>query len=153
MNATKAAAFLFGTALAVLAAIGLARAAEDTRELVALPQPMQEHMLGNMRDHLLALGEVLDLLAKDKIDEARKTAEMRIGMSSLELHGASHMAPYMPPGMRAVGTELHKAASRFAAAAQTAQIEHTYEAQQKVFAALAAVTETCNACHTAYRIR
>ena len=153
MKATKAAALVSGTALAVLAAIGPARAAEDTREMVTLPQPMQEHMLGNMRDHLLALGEVFHLLAEDKIDEARKTAEMRIGMSSLELHGASHMAPYMPPGMRAAGTEMHKAASRFAAVAQTAQIERTYEAQQKVFAALAAVTETCNACHTAYRIR
>ena len=153
MKATKAAALVFGTALAVLIAIGPARAAEDTREMVTLPQPMQEHMLGNMRDHLLALGEVFHLLAEDKIDEARKTAEMRIGMSSLELHGASHMAPYMPPGMRAAGTEMHKAASRFAVVAQTAQIERTYEAQQKVFAALAAVTETCNACHTAYRIR
>lgn len=153
MKATKAAALVFGTALAVLAAIGPARAAEDTREMVTLPQPMQEHMLGNMRDHLLALGEVFHLLAEDKIDEARKTAEMRIGMSSLELHGASHMAPYMSPGMRAAGTEMHKAASRFAVVAQTAQIERTYEAQQKVFAALAAVTETCNACHTAYRIR
>jgi hypothetical protein len=26
--------------------------AQDTRELVSLPAPMQEHMLGNMRDHL-----------------------------------------------------------------------------------------------------
>jgi hypothetical protein len=149
----KAAAIFAGTALSALVILAGARAAEDARELVVLPQPMQAHMLSNMRDHLLALGEVFRLLAEDKIDEARKTAETRIGMSSLELHGASHMAPYMPPGMRAIGTEMHKAASRFAAAAQTAQIEHSYEAQQKVFAALAAVTEACNACHTAYRIR
>jgi hypothetical protein len=29
--------------------------AQDTRELVRLPAPMQEHMLGNMRDHLATL--------------------------------------------------------------------------------------------------
>ena len=31
--------------------------AQDARELVRLPEPMQEHMLGNMRDHLATLNE------------------------------------------------------------------------------------------------
>ena len=34
-------------------------APEDPRELVRLPEPMQEHMLGNMRDHLATLNEII----------------------------------------------------------------------------------------------
>src|SRR3974377_1523525 len=32
---------------------------DDTRELVRLPTQMQEHMLGNMRDHLATLNTVI----------------------------------------------------------------------------------------------
>lgn len=137
----------------LLATLQSAHAAEDQRQLVELPPMMQEHMLGNMRDHLLALNEVLSLLALGDMDQAGQVAESRIGLSSLQLHGASHMAPYMPERMRAIGTDLHKAASRFAAVAQNAEVEHSYEAQQKVYGALAEITARCNACHTAYRIR
>ncbi|GAB6052710.1 hypothetical protein JCM17960_15300 [Magnetospira thiophila] len=128
-------------------------AGEDTRELVKLPEMMQQHMLGNMRDHLLAFDEVLGLLAAGRVGEAGEVAEQRIGMSSLEMHGAAHMAPYMPEGMRAAGTEMHHRASQFALAAQEADVEHTYEAQQKVFSALQGITNNCNACHGAYRLR
>ena len=128
-------------------------AAQDQRQMVNLPPMMQEHMLGNMRDHLLAFNEVLGLLAEGRIDEAGKLAENRIGLSSLQLHGASHMAPYMPEQMRTIGTDLHKAASRFATIAQNAELEHSFEAQQKVFGALAEITARCNACHAAFRIR
>lgn len=128
-------------------------AAGDQRQMVELPPMMQDHMLGNMRDHLLAFNEVLSLLAAGDTDAAGQLAEKRIGLSSLQLHGASHMAPYMPELMRSIGTDLHKAASRFAVVAQNAGVEHSYEAQQKVFGALAEITARCNACHTAFRIR
>ncbi|MBI5120460.1 MAG: cytochrome c [Rhodospirillales bacterium] len=131
------------------AAIG----AEDTRQLVKMPEMMQSHMMQNMRDHLLALDELLGLLSKGKVSEAGWVAEKKIGLSSLELHGSSHLGPYMPEGMRIAGTEMHRAASRFAQAAQEADITHTYEAQQKVFEALQGITQNCNACHTAYRLR
>ena len=67
--------------------------AQDSRELVRLPEPMQEHMLGNMRDHLATLNEIVGDVADGKFDAAAKLSEQRLGMSSLGLHGATHMAP------------------------------------------------------------
>lgn len=130
-----------------------AGAVAEERRLVELPPPMQEHMLANMRDHLRALQEVLEAPAAGDVEAAGRIAERRIGMSSLNMHGASHMAPFMPQDMRAMGTELHRAASRFALVAQDADVAGTYEAQQQVFQALGEITAACNACHTAYRIR
>ncbi len=60
-------------------------------------------MLHSMRDHLLALHEILDALGRDDSDEAAQIAESRLGMSSLALHGANKAAPYMPPAMRRPG--------------------------------------------------
>ena len=145
--------FLVTSALMVLLTSPAGHAASDDRQLVELPAPMQAHMMSNMRDHLLALNEILALLAEGKVSEAGDVAENRIGMSSLETHGAAHLAPFMPEAMQTFGAEMHKASSRFALVAQEAEIEGTYEAQQKVFGALADVTQYCNDCYAAYRIR
>jgi cytochrome c556 len=134
-------------------ALGTGAALGDDRELVNLPAPMQEHMLANMRDHLRTLNEILAALAAGDAATAAKTAEQRIGMSSMGLHGAAHMAPYMPQPMQSMGSELHHAASRFAVAVENADIERTPEAQKNVFAALHDITRACQACHDAYRIR
>lgn len=125
----------------------------DTRILVEMPGHLQTHMLGNMRDHLHVLDDVLAALANGDVERAGEIAEQRLGMSSLEDHGAAHLAMFMPEGMQAIGTELHHAASRFAQAATNADVEHTFEAQQAVFAALQGITTQCNACHDGYRIR
>ena len=126
---------------------------EDTRELVEMPAAMQEHMLANMRDHLRALDEILGYLAQGDVGEAGRVAESRLGMSSLDLHGASHIAKFMPDGMAAAGTEMHRAASRFVITAQDAELAPGREAQHEVYGALQAVTSACNACHQAYKIR
>jgi hypothetical protein len=133
--------------------IGAAFSAEDERELVEMPAMMQEHMLANMRDHLRAIEEILGHLANGDVDNAGKVAENRLGMSSLETHGASHMAQFMPEGMARIGTEMHRAASRFVIAAQDAELAPDRAAQYEVYRALHAVTSACNACHQGYRIR
>ena len=124
----------------------LSMADEDNRQLVQLPEMMQQHMLTNMRDHLTTLNEIMLDISNDKLDEAAEIAETRLGMSSLEAHGASHMAKYMPEGMRNAGTGMHKAASRFARIAQEGEALPAYKA-------LAEVTSACVACHAGYRIR
>jgi soluble cytochrome b562 len=121
-------------------------AAEDSRQFVKLPEMMQHHMLANMRNHLLTLNEILNLMANGKLDKAADIAEQRLGMSSLSLHGASRMAKFMPKGMQETGTNMHKAASRFARKAQEGALLPAYRS-------LAEVTTSCVACHTAYRIR
>jgi hypothetical protein len=127
--------------------------AEDSRSLVRLPEPMQEHLLANMRDHLTTVNDILGSLAEGKFDAAAKLAEQRLGMSSLGLHGASHMAPYMPKPMQDIGTNMHRAASRFAIVAQNASVTPSFEAMRDVFRSLHEVTATCVGCHAGYRIR
>ena len=119
---------------------------EDSRQLVELPEMMQKHMMSNMRDHLKTINEILLNLSNNQMDKAATIAEQRIGMSSLESHGASHMGKFMPKGMRQAGTNMHKAASRFALKTEEGELLPVYKM-------LAEVTATCVACHSAYRIK
>lgn len=119
---------------------------DDTRVHVELPEMMQNHMMANMRDHLETINKILIYLANNELDKAATIAEQRIGMSSLDSHGASHMGKFMPKGMRQAGTNMHKAASRFALKAEEGEILPAYKS-------LSEVTSTCVACHSAYRIK
>ena len=137
------AALLLGTLLAT------AHAA-DARRSIEMPAPMREHMLANMRDHLTALGEIQAELAKGKYNQAADIAEQRIGMSSLQNHGASHMAPYMPKTMQDIGTNMHRAASRFARTAQEAAVGNDLP---RALGALCELTRQCVACHASFKLK
>lgn len=130
-----------------------ATASEDTRQMVKLPAMMQEHMLANMRDHLVALDEMLGELAEGNIDKASEIAEARLGMSSMSLHGAAHMGKFMPKEMGQIGTQMHHAASRFVIVARDAELDPGKASQHKIYKALQEITQNCNACHQGYRIR
>ena len=130
-----------------------AATAADAREFVRLPAPMQEHMLANMRDHLATLSEITGDLADGKLDAAAKLAEQRLGMSSLSLHDAAHMAPFMPQPMQDIGTSMHRAASRLAITIQDADVAPSVESMAKVNRGLHELTSACVACHAGYRIR
>ncbi len=119
---------------------------EDSRQLIELPEMMQQHMMSNMRDHLVTINKILINMANGQLDQAAEIAESRLGMSSLESHGASHMAKFMPEGMRQAGTSMHRAGSRFALKAQEGEVLPAYNA-------LSEVTSACVACHSGYRIR
>ena len=119
----------------------------DTRQLVNFPAPMRLHTMTSMRDHLLSLQEIDIALSKNDFDEASRIAEQRLGMSSLELHGAAHIAPFMPQGMQDIGTAMHHAASRFAVEAQNASVSNDV---RPALAALGTVMQQCVACHAAY---
>lgn len=121
-------------------------AGEDSRLLVQLPEMMQVHMLSNMRDHLQSLNEILIFMGNGKLDKAAEIAEQRLGMSSLDSHGASHMAQFMPKEMQQVGNNMHRAASRFALKAEEGDLLPAYKM-------LSDITSACVACHTAFRIK
>jgi hypothetical protein len=126
---------------------------DDPRQLVSLPGPMQEHMLANMRDHLVTLNTVIGDVAQAKFDAASKLLEERLGMSSLSLHHAAEMAPFFPEPMQNAGTSMHHAASRLAIALQDASVAQTFDSMREVNAALHEVTSACVSCHTQYRVR
>lgn len=144
-----------GTALVaavVLAGSAVAARSQDTRTAVALPPMMREHMLANMRDHLLTLDRILADVAAERYAEAARLAEERLGMSSLRLHDAVHFAPYFPKNMQDAGSAMHRAASRLALAAGDADVDRSYQGLLKLTARLADLTATCTACHAAYRL-
>lgn len=142
------------TCVVVCAVVTLALPAhagdDDTRERIEMPAPMQQHMLANMRDHLTAVSEIQQALGAGEFNRAAEIAEQRLGMSSLAAHGAAHMAAYMPKPMQDTGTEMHKAASRFAVIAQETAVDGN---MKRAIGGLSAITRQCVACHAGYRIR
>lgn len=132
------------------AAASLQAPASDTRVAVEFPAELREHTLANMRDHLLALQQIQAALAERAYDTAAAIAENRLGMSSLQSHGAHDVARYMPQGMQDAGTAMHRGASRFAVSLQEAAITHDL---RQPLAELSKVTASCVACHAGYRLK
>ena len=122
----------------------------DERTLVQIPPLVARHMLANMRDHLAAIQEIQDAMAKGENSKAAGIAEQRLGMTSLQLHGAHEVGKHMPKGMREAGTGMHQAASRFAIAVQDAGVTGDLK---PALQALASVTAQCVGCHAGYRVK
>lgn len=122
----------------------------DTRQLVNFPAPMRAHTLSSMRDHLQALADIQNALAKGAFDEVATMAEQRLGMTSLQAHGAHESSRYMPQAMQDIGTTMHHSASQLALEAQNAAATGDLK---PVLAALARTTQACVACHAAYRLQ
>ena len=143
--------FIFGGFLALTAAIGGGLAmAEDARQLVKLPPPAQEALRQEMLDNLVAVNEVLSLMAEGKVREAGDVAEGKLGRSAMGKHRdkpfEARPGPHMPPAMHGIGMDGHQAASAFAAAAKTGD-------RDKALALLPNLTGACVACHFSYRTR
>ena len=89
-------AIIYSIASTLLVLTGtISSAHSDSRQLVELPEMMQQHMMSNMRDHLQTINQILIYLGNDEMDVAADLAEQNLGMSSLNLHGASHLAKFM----------------------------------------------------------
>jgi cytochrome c556 len=137
------------TLLMTVTAPGHAGEPTDPRQKIDMPAMMQNHMKQNMRDHLLALSEIEEALGANQYGKAADIAEQRLGMTSLQSHGAEHMAPFMPTEMQAIGTEMHHAASRFAVSVRNAEVTADL---RPAMTDLSKVSRQCVACHAAYRI-
>ena len=130
--------------------VSTAAVAEDARQLVKLPAPAQEALRQEMQENLVALNEVLSLIAAGKILEAGEAAETKLGLSAMGKHRDkpfdARPGPHMPPAMHGIGMNGHKAASEFAAAAKTGD-------RDKALALLPNLTTACVTCHYSYRTR
>lgn len=138
-------AFIF--ALFFLSTVAVA---EDTRQLAKLPELAQESLRREMLDNLVAVNEVLSLMAAGKVKEAGEAAEAKLGMSAMGKHRSkpfdARPGPHMPPAMHGIGMDGHRAVSEFAAAARTGD-------RDKALALLPNLTAACVGCHFSYRSR
>jgi len=136
--------------IAVLAMVSTVAVAEDTRQLAKLPEPAQEALRQEMLDNLVAVNEVLTLMAEGKVREAGEVAEAKLGMSAMGKHRSkpfdARPGPHMPPAMHGIGMDGHKAVSEFAAVAKTGD-------RDKALALLPKLTAACVGCHFSYRTR
>ncbi|EGW55235.1 cytochrome c [Candidatus Endoriftia persephonae] len=107
---------------------------------------MRAHIKMNMRDHMVALTDARTRVATEAWDQTSERIEQRIGMSSMESYGASHMTPLMPAAMRELGTAMHHEASRLSRTLVETD-------PQKVMAGFVALTKRCGACHAGFRVQ
>ncbi len=130
--------------------LALPAAAEDTRQLARLTPQAQEVLRQEMLDNLVAINEILALVAASKIREAGEVAETKLGRSAMgknaRLPFEHRPGPQMPAAMHELGRNGHLAASEFAAAAASGE-------RERALALLPKLTENCVACHAGYRTR
>ena len=125
-------------------------AQDNRRQLAPLPPAAQEALRQEMLDNLLAINEVLTLMAAGKVAEAGTVAEAKLGVSAMGKHRDkpfdARPGPHMPPAMHGIGIDGHKAVSEFAAVAKTGD-------RDKALALLPNITTACVGCHFSYRTR
>ncbi len=128
--------------------LALPVAAEDHRQLAVLSPEAQATLRQEMLDNLIALNEILALVAANRIKEAGEVAEKSLGRSAMgknaRLPFAHRPGPQMPPTMHEIGRGGHFAASEFAAAATSGD-------RERALALLPNLTASCVGCHAAYR--
>ncbi|MBE9562571.1 MAG: cytochrome c [Proteobacteria bacterium] len=119
---------------------------DDMRQFVKLPEMTKKILRQRMLSNLMALTQILGLLADDKLESAANIAETKIG--DWRIGGGTGMGPgkFMPKEMRQIGMSMHKTVDEFAKIARTGD-------KAKTYAALGNVTAVCVACHSSYRTR
>lgn len=142
----KAAGWVWG---AVLVWVGSAWG-EDARQLAPLPEPAQAVLRQEMLDNMVALNEILSLMADGQVKAAGQVAEAKLGRSAMGKNRAlpfeARPGAHMPQAMHEIGLSGHQAASEFARAAARGD-------QEGAMALLPSLTATCVACHLSYRAR
>lgn len=136
--------------LILLVMAGVALADEDSRQLVRMPAAAESTLRAEMRANLLAINDILALVVAGKLAEAGARAEQDLGMAMMGRHRSlpfdARPGPHMPPAMHQLGIDGHRAASAFARIAASGD-------REKTVAALPTLTQSCVACHYAYRLR
>jgi|GEM_PF-673495 len=124
--------------------------AEDARQLVELKPAAQETLRKEMLDNLIALQQIVALLAANQVKAAGEVAEQELGRSAMGKNATlpvdARPGTQMPQEMHQLGISGHLAASDFARAAASGDL-------QKALAELPALLGVCVACHAAYRTR
>jgi len=114
----------------------------DGRRPVPLLPAMADHQKANMRDHLLAVQEIVAALASDDYAAVERAAS-RIGLSDQMGQMCSHMGAGAP-GFAEQALVFHRTADGIVSAARRTD-------RDAVLAELGATLQTCTSCHAAWR--
>jgi hypothetical protein len=114
----------------------------DTRKPVPLIPMMAHHQKQNMRDHLVAVQEIVTALATDDFPAAEKAAQ-RIASSDQMAQMCTHMGAGAP-GFTDQALAFHKTADGVLAAARAKD-------KKVALQTLGATLATCTACHEAWK--
>lgn len=114
----------------------------DTRAAVPLLPMMANHQKQNMRDHLLAVQEVVAALATEDYAGIEKAAA-RIGFSEQMGQMCTHMGAGAP-GFTEEALAFHHTADRISEAARKRD-------RSAVLVELSATLQTCTACHAKWK--
>ncbi len=114
----------------------------DTRAPVPLLPMMANHQKQNMRDHLVAVQEIVAAIAADDFAGVERAAG-RIGFSEQMGQMCTHMGA-AAPGFTEQALNFHRTADRISAAARDR--DHA-----QVLTELGATLETCTSCHAAWK--
>ena len=116
--------------------------AMDTRAPVPLLPRMAHHQKQNMRDHLVAVQEIVTAMTTDDFAAIERAAG-RIGLSERMGQMCTHMGAGAP-GFTDLALNFHRTADSIAAAARRGD-------RAAVTGALGSTLQTCTGCHAAYR--
>lgn len=114
----------------------------DKRASVPLLPRMANHQKENMRDHLVAVQEIVHALAVDDFTAVARAAG-RIGFSAEMGQMCTHMGAGAP-GFTEQALHFHHTADGISAAAQEND-------RKRVLTALDATLQTCTSCHAAWK--
>ena len=114
----------------------------DLRTPVPMLPMMASHQKENMRDHLLAVQEIVLALASDDFAAVERAAA-RIGFSEETGQMCTHMGA-AAPGFTEQALAFHHTADGIAVAARERD-------RVRVVAQLGATLETCTACHAKWK--
>jgi cytochrome c556 len=121
---------------------GLHSQGMDRRQPLPLSPMMAQHQKENMREHLIAVQQIVAALARDDFDAVAAAAKP-IGYSEEMAQMCTHMGAGAP-GFTEMALTFHRTADTIGEAA-------TRRDRAAVLAALGNTLQTCTACHAAYR--
>jgi hypothetical protein len=114
----------------------------DARRPLPLLAMMADHQKQSMRDHLVAVQEIVAAIAMDDYAAVEKSAG-RIGYSEQMGQMCTHMGA-AAPGFTEQAMAFHHTADRIADAARARD-------RSRVLAELGATLKTCTECHSAWK--
>lgn len=114
----------------------------DTRRPLPLLPMMANHQKQNMRDHLLAIQDIITALAQDDFEEIERAAR-RIGFSEAMGQMCTHMGAGAE-GFTEQALAFHHTADRVSVAARERD-------RARVLTELSSTLKTCTGCHAAWK--